>query len=155
MLSNVKNPSAFHLFPKPWNRNVTVSVQNVTAGNFQSKTCSSIYMLSCYNGLSALLCTFAKSIIPLRRPVLQQWEGVEWMFCSLDKFVFCLLLVLTEKARYSVGSHNYVALKHTPSLSCHQPVVTWVLLWKCFSHLSFPFLFELKYVMGFRNTDFN
>ena len=54
-----------------------------------------------------------------------------------------------------MGLHNYVALKHTPSLSRHQPVVAQVLLWKCFARLSFPFLFELKYVMGFRNTGFN
>ena len=77
------------------------------------------------------------------------------MFCSLDKFVFCLLLVLTEKARYSVGLHNYVTLKHTPSLSRHQPVIALVLLWKCVARLSFSFLFELKCVMGFTNTGFN
>ena len=59
-LSDVKNPSGFHPFPKPWNRNVIVSVENVTAGNFQSITCSSIYTLSCYNGLSNIGHSFQK-----------------------------------------------------------------------------------------------
>lgn len=39
---------------------------------------------------------------------------LEWMFCILDKFVFCSLLGLIEKACYLVGLHNYVASKHTP-----------------------------------------
>ena len=106
-------------------------------------------------GSSRLPCCFARLPNPSYPCGAQYFSNEKvWNGCSAALTNLYSACYFFQQKRL-VGLHNYVALKHTPSLSRHQPVVAQVLLWKCFARLSFPFLFELKYVMGFRNTGFN